>query len=262
MSRRDERERIRQERLAAEQAAARSAQRRLYIGYAVAGLLSAAIVAAVVLAITGGGGGGGNTGDYCAEAHIQDDLGSVPDEMEPDCREGTAPPAVATADLEQAAEIAECDLQLDLGEEGSTHFLDEDKDPGYQTNPPTTGDHYGNPAETASGALADGAYLNYPPITRAVHSMEHGRVEIHYSPDLSEKDQLAIKGVFDESPPGVLMFPDPEMPYAVALTAWTIDGGGQLAGCDSYRGAATLDLIRAFRDVYRNQGPEPVPLTA
>ena len=52
------------------------------------------------------------------------------------------------------------------------------------------------------------------------------------------------------------MFPNPEMPYDVAITAWT-----QLAGCETYEGAATLDLLRTFRDIYRNQGPESVPLS-
>ncbi len=51
--------------------------------------------------------------------------------------------------------------------------------------------------------------------------MEHGRVEIRYSPDLPEDQQLALKGVFDEDPGGMLMFPDPDLPYAVAVSAWT-----------------------------------------
>ena len=167
-----------------------------------------------------------------------------------------SPPEPKTAILEDAAKAAGCDLQLDLPDEGNTHFTNEDKEVDYKTNPPTSGDHYGDPTETGTGALADGAYLETPPITRAVHSLEHGRVEIQYSPGLSESDQLAIKGVFEESPQGVIMFPNPDMPYDVAITAWT-----QLAGCDAYEGAATLDLLRTFRDIYRGQAPEFVPLS-
>ena len=105
-----------------------------------------------------------------------------------------------------------CELQLDLEEEGGTHFSDENRVPDYGTNPPTSGDHYANAGETGAGALADGAYLNAPPVARTVHSMEHGRVLIQYSPELPERDQLEIKGVFEESPPGVLLFPNPDMP--------------------------------------------------
>jgi hypothetical protein len=53
----------------------------------------------------------------------------------------------------------------------------------------------------------------------------------------------------------MIMFPNPDMKYEVAAAAWT-----NLLGCDSYEGAATLDAIRAFRDTFRGQGPEPVPI--
>src|SRR5687768_7637967 len=141
-TKREERERMRQERLAAQQAASSSERRRLLLGYAVAGVLVAAIVAGIFVAITGGdeGDGGPDSSDYPEAAHIQPDLGAVPEEMQPDAREGVAPPPVENGDLEQAADIAGCDLQLDLPDEGNNHFLDEDRDPGYKTNPPTSGD--------------------------------------------------------------------------------------------------------------------------
>ena len=52
------------------------------------------------------------------------------------------------------------------------------------------------------------------------------------------------------------MFPNPDMPYEVAATAWT-----QLMGCKRYEGAKTLDAIRDFRDQFRGRGPEAVPFT-
>ena len=254
-TRREERERLRQERLAQQQAAASAEQRRLYLGYAVAGVIVVAIVAGIVVAITGGGSDDApSSGDFPELAFIQPEFGVVPDGIEPDGRDGTDPPEQAIGDLQQAADAAGCELQLDLRDEGSTHFSDEDKNVDYGTNPPTSGDHYaGN--EPGSGAIADGAYLEMPPITRLVHSLEHGRVEIQYSPELSEEEQLEIKGVFEESPPGMIMFPNPDMPYEVAITAWT-----DLVGCERYEGAATLDVLRVFRDTFRGQGPENVAL--
>jgi hypothetical protein len=255
-TKREERERIRQERLAAQQAAASSARRRLYLGYAVAGVIVVAIVAGIVVAVAGGGDDDDPTqGDFDDLSYIQPQIGAVPDGVDPDGRDGVDPPEQEVGDIEAAADAAGCDLQLDLEEEGNNHFTDEDRVPDYKTSPPTSGDHYGNNGETGSGALADGAYLQTPPIARAVHALEHGRVEIQYSPDLPEEEQLAIKGIFEESPQGVIMFPNPDMPYEVAITAWT-----QLAGCDSYEGAATLDLLRVFRDIYRGQGPENFPI--
>ena len=167
----------------------------------------------------------------------------------PDGREGTPPPALQQGDLEIAAEEAGCELQLDLEEEGSTHVTKESEIPDYGTDPPTSGNHH--PEQ-----LADGAYAEMPEPWFFVHSLEHGRIEIQYSPDLPEGDQLALKGVFDQQPDGVLFFPNTEMQDAVAVAAWT-----QLMTCERFEGQATLDAIRDFRDIYIGQGPEAVPLS-
>jgi Protein of unknown function (DUF3105) len=261
--RKEERERLRQERLAAQRASQSSDKRRLYLGYAFAGVIVVAMLAGLFIVITGGDdaaetGVDAQGNPFPELAFVQDEIGVVPEGIELDGRQGTDPPEVQNAILEKAADIAGCELQLDLEDEGATHLNDEDvPNVDYKTNPPTSGNHYGNVNETASGALADGAFLETPPVGRWVHSMEHGRVIIHYSPDLPEEDQLAIKGVFEESPAGVIMFPNPDIDGDVAVSSWT-----QLTTCDKFDGAATLDVIRAFRDIYRGQGPEgQFPLT-
>jgi hypothetical protein len=243
----EERERRRAERLAAEQREAQAARRRLIFGYVAAGVLTLAVVVGIVVAIASGGDGEEQVRgeDIPDEAHIEVDSGSVNDVL-PDGREGTAPPAIAQADLQRAARDAGCDLRLNLEDEGSDHVETDTVD--YGTDPPTSGNHNPNPQ-------ADGAYAEMPAQVNIVHSLEHGRVAIQYSPDLPEADQLELKGLFDEDPAGILLFPNPDMPYEVAATAWT-----QLIGCDRYEGAATIDALRAFRDSYRGVGPEPVPL--
>ena len=247
-TRREDRERRRAERLAAERAQQSAERRRLIIGYIVAGVLGTAVLAGIVIAIAGSGGGTGNgedTGDLPDAAHIEVQSGFVHG-VEPDGREGTAPPELQQGDLQEAAAGANCDLRLDLADEGNTHVQKDTVN--YETDPPTSGDHNAE-------QQADGAYAEMPDPIHFVHSLEHGRIEIQYSPDLSEEDQLALKGVFDESPEGMLFFPNPDMSYEVAVTAWT-----QLMGCESYEGATTLDAIRDFRDIYRGNGPENVPV--
>ena len=255
-TRREERERMRQERLAAQQAASASEKRRLYLGYAVAGVIVVAIVTGIVVAVADGDDDEAPTeGDFPEVAYIEPDIGAVPAGLEPDGRDGTDPPEQANADLEAAAEAASCDLQLNLKEEGNTHFNDPDRVPDYKTNPPTSGDHYaGN--ENGSGALADGAYLNTPrspaPSTRSSTAASRSSTP----PTFRKRISSPSEGVFEESPQGVIMFPNPDMPYDVAITAWT-----QLAGCENYEGATTLDVLRTFRDIYRGQGPEFFPLS-
>jgi hypothetical protein len=215
----------------------------------VAGVLTVAVVVGLFIVITSGGGETNQIGgkDIPEAAHIQVDSGFTHD-VSPDGREGTPPPEIQQGDLQKAADEASCELKLDLSDEGNEHISDEKDIPDYGTNPPTSGNH--NPQQ-----LADGAYGEMPEPWWFVHSLEHGRVEIQYSPDLDEQDQLAIKGVFDQRPDGVLLFPNDDMPYEVAVTAWT-----QLMGCPKYEGAATLDAIRDFRDTYIGLGPEPLPL--
>ncbi len=245
-TRKEEKERLRAARLEAERRDSLSARKRLILGYAVAGVLTAAVLAGIVIAIAGGGGG--SDSDTPEAAHIDIATGSLHG-VTPDAREGTAPPTVQNLDLENAAADAGCTLRLGLPDEGSTHLEPDAETPNYRTNPPTSGDH--SPFQQA-----DGAYGETPGLINYVHSLEHGRIEIQYAPDLPEADQLALKGVFDDSPSGMLLFPNPRMPYEVAATAWT-----HLMGCKRYEGAKTLDAIRNFRDRYRGRGPEPVPFT-
>ncbi|MEO8091844.1 MAG: DUF3105 domain-containing protein [bacterium] len=253
-SRKDEQQRRRAERVAAEQQADSAARRRLMAGYLVAGALGLAVVVGLAIVLLGAGStstDGSGEDAACDQAKIQNLSGSTND-YKPDCREGTAPAAIATGDLETAATEANCELRLDLPDEGNSHFgSDPSKAPDYKTNPATSGDHLDPGLQQA-----DGAYSEMVDPAYSMHSAEHGRIAIQYSPDLSEEDQLAIKGVFDESPAGVILFPNPEMPYEVAAVGWT-----QLEGCETYEGAATLDALRDFRDIYRGQGPEDVPLT-
>lgn len=246
MSSKAERDRRRADRLEAERREAAAQRRRLAIGYVVAGGLTLAVIVGIVVAL--GGGGGDETQQVNGKeipdaAHIQVQSG-FPHDVTPDGREGTPPPALAQGDLQAAADQAGCELMLDLPDEGNSHVTKQEDIPDYRTDPPTSGNH--NPNQQA-----DGAYGEMPEPWYFVHALEHGRIEIQYSPDLAEADQLALKGVFDEDPDGMLLFPNDQMAYEVAATAWT-----QMIGCRTYAGRSTLDAVRDFRDIFRGQGPE------
>jgi hypothetical protein len=247
-SRKEEKERLRRQRLAAERAAASTGRRRLVAGYVVAGLLTLAVLAGLV-AVIASGGGGSDVSNTCSNAHVKNSGGTFRG-LDPDCREGTPPPPIKIADLNLSAEKAGCELRLNLRNEGNTH-VPNSTPVKYGTEPPTSGNH--NPVP-----IDDGAYRT--PITsdtsqptnirNMVHALEHGRIEIHYKPSLPEDQQLALKGVFDQDPNGMLLFPDPDMSGDVSVTAWT-----NLVACPRYD-EAVLDVVRNFRDTYRGNGPE------
>lgn len=240
-SRKEEREQLRQRRLEAEAESAKVEKRRLRIAYGLAFILALPILIGLGIVIS-------SVGKDSSGAQIDTATGSA-NGVDGDNRDGASSTSTSrSVSSKQAAERADCELRTGFPDEGSTHLAEGAPTPNYGTNPPTSGDH-------SASAQADGAYENQVPDENALHALEHGRVGLQYDPDLPESDQLALKGVFDESPSGMVFFPNPDMRYEVAATAWT-----NLLICETYEGEETLLALRAFRDQYRGQGPEAVPI--
>lgn len=250
-SRREEKETLRRAREQAEAASRAQERKRLILGYVVAGLISLAVVVGIVYAIVGGDDAGSAAGGSSDSDRVNQTFGILPQNLPVDERESTeAPTNGDDGDLEAAAEAADCELLIEQKDEGNTHISRSDGIPDYEANPPSSGDHSPEP-------LADGAFAEKPSPLNFVHALEHGRIQIQYASDLDEQAQLELLGLYDEDRPGMIVFPNDEMPYEVAATAWR-----QTIGCESYEGAATLDALRAFRDQYRARGPEPIAMTS
>lgn len=241
-----ERERLREERIAAEEAEKSSGRNRLIVGYAVVSTVVLVAAVLVFVLVSGGDDSGSSGGD----AHInpRQEMGQT-NGVEPDERAGIEPAAAKEVNLKAAAQKAGCDLRLKLPDEGATHLPKGSPPPNYETSPATSGNHVEPPYQQS-----DGAYSEEPDPLNVVHSLEHGRLAIQYSPDLPEKAQLELKGLYDTMYGASLLFPNEDMPYEVAAVTWT-----NLIGCDEYKGAATLDAIRAFgKETWGKYGGEPV----
>lgn len=239
-SRKEEREQLRQRRLEAEAESAKVEKRRMRIVYGIALIVALPILIGFGVLIS-------SAGNDSSGAQIDPATGST-NGVDGDDRGGTSTPSSRLVSSKQAAEKADCELRTELPDEGSTHLSEGAPTPNYSTNPPTSGNH-------SPSAQADGAYEEQVPDENALHALEHGRVGLQYDPDLAESVQLALKGIFDESPSGMVFFPNPDMEYAVAASAWT-----NLLTCETYEGEKTLTALRAFRDQYRGKGPEAVPI--
>lgn len=215
---------------------------RLLVVYGVAGLVAVAVVVGVVVLTSS------SSSSASGESHINQASGST-NGIEPDERAGTAPPAAKVTSLKRAARLAGCKLELHLKDEGHAHIPPTAPTPDYGTDPPTSGNHVEPPYQQA-----DGAYVEMPGEIFIVHSLEHGRLQIQYSPELPEADQLELKGLYDTMYGGALLFPNEEMQYEVAATTWT-----NLLGCPRWKGATTIEAIRAFgKATWGRYGGEPV----
>jgi hypothetical protein len=243
-----ERERLREERIAAEESEKSSGRNRLIVGYAVVSTVVLAVAVLVFVLVSGGDDSSGGGGEASAHINPRQEMGQTND-VEPDERAGIVPAAAKETDLQVAAQKAGCELRLKLPDEGATHLPKGSQPPDYKTSPPTSGNHVEPPYQQA-----DGAYSEPPEQVNVVHSLEHGRLAIQYSPDLPEQGQLELKGLYDTMYGAALLFPNDDMVYEVAATTWT-----NLLACREYKGAATLDAIRAFgKETWGKYGGEPV----
>jgi hypothetical protein len=239
-SRKEQKEALRREREAREQAARAAQRRKQLMGYGVGGaiVLAAAVIVGVLLVAGGGDGDGGPNGG----GELYPSGVSIPD------------PGPLSADVEAAAEEAGCELESSKGA-GTGHLEDENATQDYPQNPPTSGKHYVVPAE-------DGIYDEQPDKEDLVHTLEHGRVIFWFKPSLPEEHRGKLKTLFEEDPFHLVLTPnDTRMPYAVAATAWNgepePDGTGRLLGCPSFNDEV-IDALRAFKDEHRDRGPELV----
>jgi hypothetical protein len=229
-SRKEEKARLREERLKREQEAAAAERRRRLVGYAVGGALAAAaVIAIVVVIVAGGGDGGGGNGGGAEPTNSGWPEGSVPEQK--------------LTDLEGAAQLGGCAVN-DHRAEGNNHVTEPVT---YKTNPPTSGDHNPVPAD-------DGAYLEAPATEALVHSLEHGRILLQFKPSVGDDVKGKLKALFDQDPAHMILTPNQTgMPYAVAATAWT-----HSLTCPAFDDEV-FDAIRAFKTAYRDRGPEFVP---
>jgi hypothetical protein len=226
--RKDEKERLRAERLAAEQAAAASGARNKRLGVVAATVLSVAAVAAVILALAAGGGSG--KGAKAGAASVAD----------------VKLPPTQERSLATAAEKAGCKL-LNPTDEGSSHTTNPVT---YKANPPTSGDH--NPEPAADGIYAAGTE---PAKEHTVHTLEHGRIEFQYKPGTPKNriGQLQTLAKEEGGYHAMLFQNQTKMPYEVAATAWN-----HSIVCTTFNDQV-FDALRAFRVRWTDQAPEQIP---
>ena len=121
----------------------------------------------------------------------------------------------------------------------------------YNSNPPTSGEHF--PQWYEDGIYAPGTTPN---LGMLVHTLEHGRIDLQYKPGTPAGTVNRLESLVDELDNGyhMLLFENgTNMPYAVAATAW-----GHLLGCPAMNDKV-FDAIRAFDKNYVDKGPETVP---
>jgi Protein of unknown function (DUF3105) len=238
-SRKEQKEALKQERLAREQQEAQAAARKRLIGIVVAAILALGIVAALAAVLLAGGDdddGGGN-GEVGGARISYPDGGTIPDQQE--------------GDLKAAMAAAGCKDETLTAEGAGEHTNDPNEKIKYASEPPSIGRHYQVPPE-------DDIYEEAPPAEHVVHALEHGRIVIWLRPDLSDEQRAQFKALYEEDPYHVIMVPRQELKQPFAVTAWVAPDVGHTLRCKELNDDS-WDAIRAFKEQYRDKGPEFVP---
>ncbi len=124
---------------------------------------------------------------------------------------------------------------------GRRHLKHGENYTAYNSVPPTSGPH--DPVPAPCGVFTQ-------PISNPVqvHDLEHGVVMIQYRPGLDPAQVQALEALGRSYSSHVIVAPYPNLPEAVAATAWT-----RLLASN----AADIAKLRSFIDLFRQHGPEP-----
>ena len=161
-------------------------------------------------------------------------------------------PAERLGNLAQAAGAARCQLRSYSHLSGG--HVREGTKVAYKTNPPSFGPHPTQP-------VSDGDFVgkNVPTSGPFVHALEHGRIEIEYSPRLTSYQTGQLETLFNQRAGSygpaaylILFENQTKMPYEVAAVGW-----GRTLTCARFNDRV-FDAIRAFRARYTLKGTEHV----
>jgi hypothetical protein len=137
----------------------------------------------------------------------------------------------------------------------SNHSQDpEARSPDWNTDPPTTGPHYGQ-------TLQYGSYTEPIDIARALHNLEHGAAYILFGNKVRDATVSQLQEFYADHATGTILAPYARLKNQIALGAWVVPGlpeasndrgSGVLAKCKKFDEAA----FSAFFDAFQFKGPE------
>ncbi len=111
----------------------------------------------------------------------------------------------------------------------------------YNSNPPTSGPHYADPADW-------GVYSEALPDEKALHNLEHGGIWISYK-DIDDQTKSNLERIAKANSGSVIMTPRPTDDAKIVLASWT-----RIEKLDDYNESKILEFIKANK----NKSPEPL----
>ena len=148
-----------------------------------------------------------------------------------------------------AASEANCSERETFESEGNQH-VDTGTPVNYEANPPTTGNHWPQPAN------AD-FYEDEVPAEQLVHNQEHGQIVVYYNADAPQEVLDQLEELVDQERNATVAAPwdNIESPYNFVLTAW--DGANE-EGVQMSCEEPSQAVFNEWREEFQGRGPENV----
>lgn len=128
-----------------------------------------------------------------------------------------------------------------IPEMASPHVKEGESHEPYNSNPPTSGPHYGD------RVAGPGIKSKQLPDELVLHSLEHGAVVLWYKADLPNEEVDKIKEAFQGASGKKIMLPRADLDVPIALTSW-----GYLLKLESI----DAEKIKAFIEINNDRAPE------
>jgi hypothetical protein len=164
----------------------------------------------------------------------------------------------SAADVRADLEAAGCTMKVVEAVPNLSNHSDfpdpEARSKDWNTDPPTTGPHYGQ-------TLIYGSYSEPIDIARVLHNLEHGAVYILYGNKVPDSTVSQLQEFWADHQNGTILAPYARLGNQIALGAWVVPGlpeasndrgSGVIAKCKKFDEPA----FGAFFDAFQFKGPE------
>lgn len=123
--------------------------------------------------------------------------------------------------------------------QGQAHIIVGSPHPAYNSNPPTSGWHYAQPANW-------GIYQDELPDENLIHNLEHGGIWISYK-DVDQETKANIEALAKRYPNKMIVTPRAKNDGKIVIASWT-----RLLTLDQFDEAVIVEFI----NVNKNKSPE------
>ncbi|MBI2443024.1 MAG: DUF3105 domain-containing protein [Candidatus Levybacteria bacterium] len=132
-----------------------------------------------------------------------------------------------------------------IADMGSLHVKRNESHADYNSNPPTSGPHWGD------GVAGAGIHDDVVPDELLVHSLEHGAAILWYKADLPKEQVKTLETIFAGASGKKIMVPRKNLDVPVALTSWNY-----------LLKLKTIDAkkIKEFIETNNDRAPEKAPI--